>query len=140
MKKFVFSMQKALDYREMLKRKAEAELGKAVSEETKIKDTLELIARERVQTIQYADTLKDLSSLAKMNQYLLALDSKKEMLLEQLAQAKLVTEQKRKLMQEALNKVRALEKLRDSQQSEWKKQMQKAEAKEVDDIVNSRYR
>ncbi|MCR5171922.1 MAG: flagellar FliJ family protein [Treponema sp.] len=124
----------------MLKRKAEAELGKAVSEETKIKDTLELVARERVQTIQYADTLNDLSSLAKMNQYLLALDSKKEMLLEQLAEAKLVTEQKRKLMQEALNKVRALEKLRDSQQAEWKKQMQKAEAKEVDDIINSRYR
>ena len=133
-------MQKALDYRQMLKQKAEAELGKAVSEETKIKDTLELIARERVQTIQYADTLKDLNTLNRMNQYLLALDNKKEMLLEQLAQAKLVTEQKRRLMQEALNKVRALEKLRDGQQSQWKQQMQKAEAKEVDDIINSRYR
>jgi flagellar FliJ protein len=75
-----------------------------------------------------------------MNQYLLALDSKKEMLLEQLAQAKLVTEQKRRLMQEALNKVRALEKLRDGQQSQWKQEKQKAEAKEVDDIINSRYR
>ena len=133
-------MQKALDYRQMLKQKAEAELGKAVSEETKIKDTLELIARERVQTIQYADNLKDLNTLNRMNQYLLALDSKKEMLLEQLAQAKLVTEQKRRLMQEALNKVRALEKLRDGQQSQWKQEMQKAEAKEVDDIINSRFR
>ena len=83
MKRFSFSLQKVLDFREFERKQAEAELGKAVSEETKIQDTLNLIARQKVETVTSADEVHDLHALYGINQYFALLNQRKEKLLEE---------------------------------------------------------
>ena len=108
MKKFAFSMQKVLDLREFERKQAEAELGRALAEETKIQQTLEMIAQARVDSVSAADNMHDLHELYNVNQYFALLDQRKEQLLQELAQAKIVTEQKRDVMREAMKKCKVL--------------------------------
>ena len=140
MKKFVFSMQKVLDLREFERKQAEAELGRALSEETKIKQTLELVAQQRANSIHAADQMSDLHELYGVSQYFALLDQQKEQLLQQLAQAQLVTEQKREMMREAMKKCKVLEQLKESRHAAWKKESLKEEENTIDDIVMSRFK
>ena len=138
MKKFEFSMQKILDLRDFERKQAETELGRAIAEETKIKQTLEMVAQKRVQCITAADEMHDVRELYNANNYLVFLDRQKEELLQQLAQAQLVTEQKREVMREAMKKCKVLEQLKDARHVAWKKAALKEEENTVDDIVTSR--
>ncbi len=139
MKRFSFSLQKVLDFREFERKQAEAELGKAVSEETKIQDTLNLIARQKVETVASADGVHDLHALYGINQYFALLNQRKEKLLEELTQAKMVTEEKRNVMREAMKKCKVLENLREQRKSVWKKECSRQEENDIDDIVTSKY-
>ncbi len=139
MKRFSFSLQKVLDFREFERKQAEAELGKAVSEETKIQDTLNLIARQKVETVASADEVHDLHALYGINQYFALLNQRKEKLLEELTQAKMVTEEKRDVMREAMKKCKVLENLREQRKSVWKKECSRQEENDIDDIVTSKY-
>lgn len=139
MKRFSFSLQKILDVREFERKQAEVELGKAVAEETKIKNTLELIARQRASSVAAADSMRDVSGLFGVNQYLKLLDRQQEQALQSLAQAKIETDLKRAEMKDAMKKCRVLENLKNVRKSEWKKENQKAEETAVDDIVTSRF-
>ncbi len=138
MKKFEFSMQKILDLRDFERKQAEAELGRAIAEETKIKQTLEMVAQKRVQCIAAADEMYDVRELYNMNNYFVFLDKQKEDLLQQLVQAQIVTEQKRDVMREAMKKCKVLEQLKDARHAAWKKAAQKEEENIIDDIVTSR--
>lgn len=139
MKKFAFSMEKILSLREFEKKQAQSELGKAVAEETKIQETLELVAKQRVSSIKAADNMSDLTSLYNINQYLALLDNRKEGLLQQLTEAHMVTEKKRTELKEAMQKVNVLEKLKEAKFKAWLLENKKAEAKEIDDIVNRQF-
>lgn len=139
MKRFVFSLQKVLDFREFERKQAETELGKAVAEETKIQNTLAMVAQSRAQTVRQADEIHDARELYGVHQYLELLDAQKETLLEQLAQAKIITEAKREIMRKAMQKTKVLEKLRDKRLESWKKENQKSEELQTDDIVTARY-
>lgn len=138
MQKFVFNMQKILNLRKFEEKQAQAELGKAVSAETRIQDTLNLIARQNVQTVQNASGIKNPLELYNLNNYLRLLSQRKEKLLQELAQAHIETEQKREKMREAMLKVKALEKLREVRQNEWAQENRRREEKELDDIANSK--
>ncbi|MDD5789688.1 MAG: flagellar export protein FliJ [Spirochaetia bacterium] len=138
MQKFVFNMQKILNLRKFEEKQAQAELGKAVSAETRIQDTLNLIARQNVQTVQNASGIKNPLELYNLNNYLRLLSQRKEKLLQELAQAHIETEQKREKMREAMLKVKALEKLREVRQNEWAQENKRREEKELDDIANSK--
>lgn len=139
MKRFAFSLQKVLDFREFERKQAETELGKAVAEETKIQNTLNMVAQSRAQTVQQADLIHDAIELYGVHQYLELLDAQKEMLLEQLAQARIVTEAKREVMRKAMQKTKVLEKLRDKRLESWKKENQKSEELQTDDIVTAKF-
>ncbi|MCR4823152.1 MAG: flagellar export protein FliJ [Treponema sp.] len=139
MKRFDFSLQKVLDFRDFEKKEAEAQLGKALSEENKIKDTLDLIAREHVSTVEAADSAKDLSGMFAAQNYFRLLNQQKEQALMNLAQAQVITEEKREKMREAMKNCKVLENLRDSRKAAWKKENLKAEENEIDDIVTSKY-
>ncbi len=139
MKKFAFSMQKVLDLREFERKQAEAELGRALAEENRIQQTLEMLAQQRVNSIKAADNMNDLHELYGVNQYVVLLDQRKEALLHELAQAKIVTEQKRNVMREAMQKCKALEKLKETRYAAWKKAALAEEENTIDDIVNSRF-
>lgn len=138
MQKFVFNMQKILNLRKFEEKQAQAELGKAVSAETRIQDTLNLIARQNVQTVQNASGIKNPLELYNLNNYLRLLSQRKEKLLQELAQAHIETEQKREKMREAMLKVKALEKLKEVRQNEWAQENRRREEKELDDIANSK--
>ncbi len=138
MKKFVFNMQKILNLREFEEEQARIELGKAVGEETRIKDTLELVAKQRIAAARSADGMDNISALYAVNNYIALLDQRKDMLLEELSKAQLVTEEKREIMKDAMTKVKALEKLKDARKKEWALENRRKEDKELDDIINSR--
>ena len=133
-------MQKVLDLREFERKQAEAELGRAIAEETKIKQTLEMIALKRADTIRAADQMTDLRDLYNVNHYFLLLDQQKEQLLQQLVQAQIVTEKKREIMREAMKKCKVLEQLKESRHTAWKKERLLEEENAIDDIVTSRFK
>lgn len=139
MKKFSFSMQKILDVREFTKKQAEAELGKAVAAERKIQDTLDLIAQQKASLIAEADNMHDLQSLYDVNQYFKLLDQRRDNLLPELEKAKVVSEEKRDVMREAMKKVKVLENLKDSRYKAWRKEALKEDETVIDDIVTSRF-
>ena len=56
-----------------------------------------------------------------------------------LAQAQVVTEEKREKMQDAMKNCKVLENLRDKKIAAWKKENFRAEESEIDDIVTSKW-
>lgn len=139
MKKFNFSLQKVLDFRQFEKKQAEAELSKAIAEETKIQDTLDMIAEAHISNVKAADTVTSVSDMLSVQNYFRLLNQQKEEALVSLAQAQVITEEKREVMRQAMKNCKVLENLRDSRKAEWKKENLKAEENEVDDIVTSKW-
>ena len=139
MKRFNFSLQKVLDFREFEKKQAETELGKAVAEETKIQNTLELIARSYASNVQTADSTKDLDGMIAVQNYFRLLNQQKEQALMNLAQAKVITDEKRETMREVMKNCKVLENLRDKRKLDWKKDNLKTEENDIDDIVTSKW-
>ena len=80
----------------------------------------------------------DFNDIARANDFYVLLDQQKEYLLEQLAEAKLVSEQKRKAMQEAMQKTEGLHKLRDRQFEAYKDEAQNEANDIADDVTNAR--
>ncbi|MBQ0051442.1 MAG: flagellar export protein FliJ [Treponema sp.] len=139
MKRFEFPLEKIQSLREFKKKQAEIELGKAVQEETKIQDTLNMIAQSRVQTMQAADQMKDINSLYNAQLYFQLLDARKEEMIEELTRAQLVTEEKRGEMEKAMRDCKVLENYKAVKKAEWKKQMLLEEENAIDEIVTSKY-
>lgn len=139
MKKFNFSLQKVLDFRQFEKKQAEAELSKAIAEETKIQDTLDMIAEAHISNVKAADTVTSVSDMLSVQNYFRLLNQQKEEALVSLAQAQVITEEKREVMRQAMKNCKVLENLRDSRKAEWKKENLKTEENEVDDIVTSKW-
>ncbi len=139
MKHFVFSLQKILDLRKFEQKQAEIELGKALAEEQKIQDSLDDIAAKRVKVTEDSNSIHDIYGMMHTQQLLSLLDIKQESFLEELSKAKLVSEQKRAVLTEAMQKAKVLEKLREKKFENYKKEMLKLEETENDEIVTSHY-
>lgn len=136
MKKFSFELEKVLDYRNFEKKEAEGELAKAIAAETQINENLKQIAFQYSQSkanMKGSRNFEDVMSLSKYNNLL---EYQKEELLKQLAEAKLITEQKREVLRECMKKTTALEKLRDQKLDEWKQSADYEEAESMDEIKN----
>lgn len=140
MKRFEFSLQKVLDFREFRRKEAEAELGRAAGEEAKIQRTLDMVAESRAATVREADSMRDIRDLYNASLYFKLLDQRRDALTGELAKAKLVTDEKREAMREAMKRCKVLETLRDHRMEAWKKEQLKAEDDAVDDIVTGRFR
>ena len=138
MKKFVFKLQKLLEVRQYEQRQAEAELGKANAEVSRIQGELDTIAKNRVSSIKNNGSVQDLYIQSQLSNYLYMLDQKKEVLLEDLVQAQMISDQKREVVRECLKNTKSLEKLREKQLSEWKKEMIREEENIVDDVVSAK--
>ncbi len=67
------------------------------------------------------------------------LEYKKELLLEELAKAQFVLEEKRAIVVEAIKKRKSLEKLKEKQFDEYKKQYNLEEEKILDEISTSKF-
>lgn len=131
-------MQKILDLREFEQQQAEIELGKANAEVARLQHLLDSIAHKRVSTIKAFDTETDCIVQRDIQNYFFMLDQKKERFLEEIARARLAADEKREAVRRAMQKVKVLEKLRESKIRQWKKDSLKAEELACDDIVTAR--
>lgn len=137
MKKFSFELQKVLEFRNFEKQQAEGELSKAFAVENEINENLKKIAQQYLALKQSMKGSTDFEDVISSSQYSNLLDYQKEELLKQLAEAQVVTEQKREVLRECMKKTTALEKLRDRQKDEWKAAADYEEAEAMDDIKNT---
>ena len=136
MKKFVFELQKVLEFRDFEKQQAEGELAKALAVETEINDNLKKIAQNYASVKESMKGNLNFQDVMAQSQYNNLLEYQKEELLKQLAQAKLVTEQKREVLRECMKKTTALEKLREKQFADWKAAADYEEAELLDEVKN----
>ena len=79
---------------------------------------------------------RNFDDVISLSQYNNLLEYQKEKLLKQLAEAKLVTEQKREVLRECMKKTTAMEKLRDRQLDDWKAAADYEESEAMDEIKN----
>ena len=139
MKKFKFSLEKVLSLREFEQNQAQIELGKAQSVVNEINEQLKFIASEIVKSNESRANSTELNFLLSVENYLNGLKYKKELLLEELAKAQLVLEEKRAIVVEAIKKRKSLEKLKEKQFEEYKKQYNLEEEKILDEISTSKF-
>ena len=136
MKKFTFELEKVLEYRNFERQQAEGELAKALAVETEINDNLKKIAENYAAVKAQMKGSLDFQDMMAQSQYNNLLEYQKEELLKQLAQAKLVSEQKREVLRECMKKTTALEKLKEKQLAEWKQAADYEEAELLDEVKN----
>ena len=140
MKRFSFSMQKILDIREFTERQAQIELGQAVAEVNRINEELEAVAQEKLRMLQINLKSASLNEFLVHENYMKRLELAKERLLEDLADAQLVVDEKREIFAEAMKQRKILSNLKEKQLAQYKKEALVAEDNAVDDLVTSRHR
>lgn len=133
MKKFSFELEKVLEFRNFEKRQAEGELAKALAAENEIDAGLEDIARQYAAVKAQMRDTQDFQDVVAQSRFNNFLDYQKEELLRRLAEAKLVTEQKRDVLRESMKKTTALEKLREKHLAEWNAAADYEEAELLDE-------
>lgn len=138
MKKFSFELEKILEYRNFEKQEAEVELAKALAEEGRIKSDLENIAKQLVISNKSLNASSDFDDVIAQSRYKNLLDYQKEELLKQLAQANIITDEKRNILKECMKKTVALEKLKENQFDEWKKNADYEEAENLEEAAIKR--
>ena len=136
MKKFSFELEQVLEFRNYEKQQAEGELAKAIAIETQINDNLKKIAENYAAVKAQMKGSLNFQDMMAQSQYNNLLEYQKEELLKQLAQAKIVTEQKRAVLREWMKKTTALEKLKEQQLAEWKQAADYEENELLDEVKN----
>ncbi len=136
-KSFKFELQDVLDFRNFEKDQAQNELAKALAVETQINNNLQIIASQFIAVKNQIDSTSAFEDIAAGNARKKFLEYQKEELLKQLAEAKLVSEEKRAILAEAMKKTTALEKLKEKQQEEWKVAADKEEEDFIDDLATA---
>ena len=136
-KAFKFELQDVLDFRNFEKDQAQNELAKALAVETQINNNLQIIASQFVSVKKQIDTSSSFEDIAAGNTRKKFLELQKEELLKQLAEAKVVSDQKRAVLAEAMKKTTALEKLKEKQLEGWKEESDKEENDFIDDLANN---
>ena len=138
MKKFTFALEDVMKYREYLQNEAELALGKAMAVEHDIQMRLDEVAFQYAALSEKMRGSTDFNDIARANDFYVFLDQQKDYLLKKMAEAKLVSEQRRKEMQEAMQKTEGLHKLRERQFDE-DKDAEMNEANDIaDDVTNAR--
>lgn len=139
MKKFKFELQDVLEFRKFEQQQAEVELGKALAVEKEIQDKLDELANQLAASKKIMKGSTDFYAIADANRFSSFVKAQSEYLLNQMAEAKLVSDQKREVLKTCMQKTNALEKLKETQLEEWKQQSDQEEDDFADDIVTGRY-
>ena len=136
MKKFKFELAQVLEFRNFEKQQAEGELAKAIAVETQIKDQLQIIAAQYNDLKNRMKGSLNFDDVLAQNNYTKLLDYQKEELLKQLAEAKLVTEEKRKVLQKCMKKTTALEKMKEIQFEKYKAALSMEEKQQLENLAS----
>ena len=139
MKKFVFELEQLLNLRKYEQDQAQIELGKAVQAEQQIQDGLDQLAQQYVATKRLSAGQTDFGAISQTQQFYQFIKQQQEKLMEDIAKAKIVTDQKRALFNEAMQKHESIKRLKERQFAAFKDEQKKIEAKATDDIVAYKY-
>ena len=136
MKRFKFNMEKILQLRKSKEEECKLALGQAMSVLNKIENDIKMTAHKKhdAASQRFINPL-DTSS---WEIYILRLEQEAEKLSRQAAQAEIVVEEKRAIYLEAQKELKAMEKLKEKRQKEYRKEYFKNEMNQVDEITASR--
>ncbi len=137
MKRFRFSLQKLLDLREFRERQAEIALGTAISAREKLNVELDEAGAAKVRAEHQILQHLAVPEMMAVQLYIQRLEQKRELLLEKIAQAELVIEQRRSEMEEAMKNRKVLTKLYEKKAAEYRRHAGQIEAAVLDDITAS---
>ena len=136
MKRFSFNLQKVLQLRKFKEDECKLALGQAISVlneiENKIKETA--VKRHHAASERFADP----GQIAAWDNYIVRLEQEAQRLTEQAAQAEIVVEEKRALYLEASKDLKAIEKLKEKREKEYRKEMFDYEMAEMDNLTAAR--
>jgi len=137
MKKFNFNLEKILQIREFKEEECKLALGQAVSLLNMIENEIKKTALKRHNAS--SQRFNNPQDIFLWDNYILRLDQEGEKLAEKAAQAEIVVEEKRALYLEAQRDLKAIEKLKEKQQKEYRKEYLNNEMNQVDELTSSRY-
>lgn len=139
MQKFKFELQDVLQFRIFEQKQAEVELGKALASEKEIQDNLDTLAGQLAESKRIMKGSTDFYAINDSIKFQQFVKKQTEYLLNKMAEAKLVSEQKREILKKCMQKTDALEKLKEKQMEEWKRAENLEDDDFSDDIVTGRY-
>jgi flagellar FliJ protein len=137
MRRFKFNLEKILQLRKFREEECKLALGQAISVLNKIENEIKVTAvkRHNAATQRFNDTYE----IASWDIYILRLEQEAETLASKAAQAEMVVEEKRALYLDASKDLKAMEKLKEKQQKEYRKEMLNCEMEEVDNLTSARW-
>ncbi|MCS6948885.1 MAG: flagellar export protein FliJ [Armatimonadota bacterium] len=140
MRRFEFSLQQVLEYRQrreeqMLRAFAEAQAQ--LAHERSVLDRL-LTEREACLYRSQRQNRLTIEILTVEQNYLSALEERIEVQRERVAQAERTLEERRQALIEAQRERKALERLREKQYEQWRQEMLRAEQKALDELATTR--
>ena len=138
MKKFVFELEDILQFRKFEQEQAEIALAKALSDEREIQEKIEMLAAQKVTNRRLVENSKSIEAIYSANQFSQFVNIQTEHLLKQKAELALITEQKREALKKCIQNTDSLQSLKDSQFSEYKKNVRDAENKNIEDSISGR--
>ena len=143
MKRFRFSLEKVLKFRQFSEQEAKNELGRAISVLNAIENDIKRNAlvhsqatRQRFTGINADGATVSTGALSMLawDNYILRLEQEAQRLMEEAAQAELVVEERRAQYLEASRELKVMEKLKEKREKEYRKEMFAAETRERDDM------
>jgi len=138
MKRFKFNLEKVLQLREFKEEECKIALGKAVGEVNRIENEIKMTAIKRHNAASARFNDVDVNEITAWENYILRLDKAAQTLAEQCAKAQIVVEEKRALYLDALKDVKAIEKLKEKREKEYRKETLDLQMAEIDDITSAR--
>jgi flagellar FliJ protein len=136
MRRFKFNLEKILQLRKFREEECKLALGQAISAlnviENEIKETA--FKRHSAASMRFVDV----EETASWENYILRLDQQAQMLTEKAARAQMVVEEKRASYLEASKDLKAVEKLKEKQKKEHRKEVMDYEIAQVDDLTAAR--
>ncbi|MCL2410300.1 MAG: flagellar export protein FliJ [Treponema sp.] len=136
MKKFNFNLEKILELKRFSEEEAKMALGLAIGVLTQIENKIKETALKQHNAA--SERFKNPAQMLMWNNYIERLQQETEKLMEEAAQAELVVEEKRNLYTEAFRDLKAMEKLKEKKETEYKKIMETKESLELDEIFAAR--
>jgi flagellar FliJ protein len=137
MKKFTFSLQKVLQLRKYREEECKLALGQAIS----ILNMIENQIKENAVKHYHAasERFKEPEQIVSWDVYILRLEHEAQNLTEKAAQAELVVEEKRAEYLEASKDLKAMEKLKEKRQMEYRKEISDYQMAEIDELTAARW-
>ncbi|MDR2194141.1 MAG: flagellar export protein FliJ [Treponema sp.] len=140
MKQFSFDLESILDIRKHREQEAEIALGRAMGDLTRIERNIAAVAYEKARVSSERFALGyGVAELLMFDRYVQRLDTDKERLIKEAAQAELKVEAARAAYLEASRERDVLDEVKSDEAATYRKEVFKEEAKMLDDIAGSAY-